>query len=294
MKIDRLTGIALIVLGIGAAVSAILGPLVLGVIQFRVSESAENQLIGGEIVSLCAVAPLAIGAGVLWLRGHRLAPVLALGPAGYAVYTYVQFVIGPEYARYAGNNERFFPLFLALIILGWFIAARAWSALGAASLPPIPDGTRRLLAGLLIVVAVAFALLWSKSIADVLGGTESQAYRDDTTLFWLVRLMDLAFIIPASLLTGIGLPRRVPWAARLAYGLVLFLTLEVGAVAAMAVSLAVRDDPSASPAFVVIMLAFTAGLALVVVRLVRALLAGRADGSGQPSTAQSGRPAVWR
>jgi hypothetical protein len=47
------------------------------------------------------------------------APALTFGPALYAVYSYLQFILGPEYSRYPGNNEAFFPLYLALIILGW-------------------------------------------------------------------------------------------------------------------------------------------------------------------------------
>jgi hypothetical protein len=41
--------------------------------------------------------------------------------------------------------------------------------------------------------------------------------------------MDLAFVIPAALITGIGLVRGADWAVRLAYALAGFQTLEVGA-----------------------------------------------------------------
>src|SRR5207248_1475860 len=97
-------------------------------------------------------APLAVAAGVLWLRGHRLAPVLALGPALYAVYTCTQAVLGPEYDRYPGNNERAFPLYLTLVILGWAIVVRCWSELAGEPLPALPTGLRVSLAGLLLVL----------------------------------------------------------------------------------------------------------------------------------------------
>jgi hypothetical protein len=125
----RMTGVALILLGLGLAVSAILGPLGLGIISFRVSPSAQIQLLGGEFVSLVVAAPVAIPAGVLWLQGHRLAPALAIGPAMYAVYTYVQFILGPDYRSYPGNNESLFPLYVLLTILSWTLATRAWLAL---------------------------------------------------------------------------------------------------------------------------------------------------------------------
>ncbi len=269
MKNRLFTGLALLVLGLGVASSAILGPLVLGVIEFRVSDNAERQLVGGEIVSLLLAAPIAVAAGALWLRGHRLAPALALGPALYAVYTYVQLILGSEYQRYDGNNEYAFPFYLALIILSWVIALRAWAVLDAAPLPPPPAGLRRALAGLLIVPGLIFALAWAAGVVDVLdGGAASQAYREDTTLFWLVRLMDLAVVIPAALIAGVGLLRRAPWATRLGYACASFLTLEVGAVAGMAAIMALRHDPSASPVLLVVSVAIALSLTAVTALLL--------------------------
>jgi hypothetical protein len=71
MRHSRLTGVGLIGLGAGLAASAILGPLGLGRITFRVSASAESQLLGGEIVSLLAAAPLALAAGLAWAVAVR-------------------------------------------------------------------------------------------------------------------------------------------------------------------------------------------------------------------------------
>ena len=270
MKSRQFTGFALLALGLGVATNAILGPLVLGVIEFRVSDNAEGQLVGGELISLLLAAPVAVAAGVLWLRGHRLAPPLALGPALYAVYTYVQLIVGPEYERYDGNNEYAFPLYLALIILSWAIAVQAWTALGAAPLPPPPAGLRRALAGLLVVPSLIFALAWAAGVVDVLdGGAVGQAYREDTTLFWLVKLMDLAFVIPAALTAGVGLLRRAPWATRLGYACAGFLTLEVGAVAGMAAVMALRDDPSASAVLLAVSVAIALSLATVTALLLR-------------------------
>jgi hypothetical protein len=92
----RVAGLGSIALGAGIATAAVLGPLALDVIRFRTSDHLENQFVGGEIVSLGVVAPAAIAAGALWLRGHRLAPVVALGPSLYAVYTYTTAVVGQE------------------------------------------------------------------------------------------------------------------------------------------------------------------------------------------------------
>ncbi len=268
MKTERLTGFGLLVMGIGVATNAILGPLMLGVIRFHVSPAGQNQQIGGELISLLAVAPVALVAGILWLRGHRLAPLIAIAPALYAVYTYVTFIIGPEYSRYPGNNERAFPLYLALIVLGWATALRSWRTLVIEPLPALSVRLRRLLAGILLGISLVFALAWLASLAPVLvGGSHPQSYIDDPTMFWLIRLLDLAVVIPASVITGLGLLRNASWATRLGYVLTGFQTLLVGSVAGMAMVMLMRKDPSASPTMLVVMLTITVALALVTLRL---------------------------
>lgn len=244
------TGVALIGHGVLIAASSILGPLVLGVIRFHVSAGAEAQLIGGEVVSLFVVAPLAILAGMLWLRGNALAPTLALGPAGYSLYMYVQYIVGAQYERYPGNNEYAFPLYLALIILSWSIGLSAWRALATMPLPRLSSGTRRTLAALMLLLNVMFAFAWIGSIVAVLTGPHTspawQEYEKDQTLFWLVRMMDLGFVIPASFAVAVGLLRRTTWAVTLVYAFLGFQTLMVAAVAGMAIMMAVRSDPAGS------------------------------------------------
>lgn len=267
-----LTGIALLLLGAGMITGVVLGPLVLGAIRFRVSASAENQLLGGDWVTLLVVAPLALLAGVLWLRGHPLAPLLAMSPL-YAAYTYVTFVLGADYDRYPGNNEKAFPLYWLLIVLGWAIALRAWNALGARPLLKPSSGLRRSLAWLLLGVSLLFALAWTRSIATViLGGSPPAGYADDPTLFWLIRLLDLGLVIPAGLVGGIGLLRGAPWSIRPAYALTGFLTPFVASIAGMAIVMAVRHDPAADSVLLVASIALMTGLGVPTLLLYRQLL----------------------
>jgi len=243
---NRTTAFALITLGLLMAVSSILGPLVLGLVRFHTSGPAITQLVGGDVVTLLIVAPTAILAGILWLRDSPLAPPLALGPAVYALYTYVQYIIGPEYARYPGNSEYFIPLYILLVILSWTTGVSAWRRLTSTALPRIEPGLQRALGALMLLVNLIFALAWLASIAAVLTGRHPPEYEMDQTLFWVVRLMDLGFVIPASFIVAVGLLCRTRRATRLAYGFLGFQTLIVAAGAGMAVMMTVRDDPSAS------------------------------------------------
>jgi len=271
---NRAAGLGSITLGVGIAASAVLGPLALKVISFRTSANIEDQFVGGEVVSLGVVAPAAIAAGVLWLRGHPLAPALVLGPALYAVYTYTTVVIGQEYARYDGNVERFFPLYAGLVAGGAAIAAHAWSRLGEAQVPMPSDGLRRTVAGIFLGLGGFFALAWTAQIRLVVTGNPTAEYEEGPTLFWLIKFLDFSFMIPLLIASGVGLLRRHPAAIKAAYGLAVFATCLAGSITGMAAVMEVKGDPSAQPAMLVVLLPATAGLAIVTARLLRSYVSG--------------------
>lgn len=286
MNRRHIVGLGLIALGGGIAASAILGPLVLKVVKLRTSANLENQFVGGEVVSLGLAAPVAAAAGVLWWRGHRLAPVLALAPALYAVYTYTSVVLGEEYGRYPGNVETFFPLYAALVAGGAALAAAAWADLGRRPLP-LPSGRLRgALAGTFVAIGTLFALTWARQIQQVLAGHPMTEYVEGPTLFWVIKLLDLGFVIPACFATGIGLLRASPAAIKAAYGLAGFLTCLVGAVAGMAAAMEIKHDPAASPVLLGVAGAGAAILAAETVSLFRSYLRA----SGPPPEPAVGAP----
>src|SRR5690349_16611900 len=133
--------LALLLLAMCLAANVLLGPLGAGVIQWHVSAIGINQTYGADAVSLALVAPTAIIAAVLWRARHRLAAPLALGVGLVTLYYAIAETLGGDYVRYAGNSERFFLLFLALIILSCIIAARAWSLFDRE--PPRPGSCLR-------------------------------------------------------------------------------------------------------------------------------------------------------
>ena len=87
MRANRLLGAGLFTLAALIVVYAVLGPLVLDVIHFRTSASGLSQVRGGDLAALVVVVPVCAWVGVLAWRGHRAAPVLALAPAFFAMYT---------------------------------------------------------------------------------------------------------------------------------------------------------------------------------------------------------------
>ena len=113
------------------ALNSILGPLGLGRIDYPISTTLQNQLIGLEIVTLVMVVPLSVAAGVLALRGRRAAAPVGFGPAAYTAYMFAQYVLGPEYPQFTAA-----VLFhLGLFAVGSALAVAAWTAIDPGSLP---------------------------------------------------------------------------------------------------------------------------------------------------------------
>ncbi|HYH26542.1 MAG TPA: hypothetical protein VD834_14445, partial [Blastococcus sp.] len=213
-------GVVLIALGVGVATSALVGPLVLDYMQYRTSATTLNQLLGGDAASLFVVAPLALVAGVLALRRHPVAPLLALGPAFYVIYMFAQVVIGQEYLRLPGNVEQFFPLLLAVFVLGEAAVVLAWGAVPA-DLPVLSHRLERMAGTALVLVAVFLVL--GQHLRPMLIAWQDPSslteYASSPTPFWMVKLMDLGIIVPAALVTGIGVLRGAGWARRAMYAM---------------------------------------------------------------------------
>jgi hypothetical protein len=254
----------LIALGVGVAATTLLGPLAFGVIEYHVVDDVLNQIVGGDAVGLLLVAPAAVAAGMLVLRGHRAGPVLALAPAGYALYTYVQLTIGGEFMALPGNSERFFPLFLAIVLTAGAAFALAWRAVDPDLLPDPSRAMRRTAVAVLLLLAVFLTLGFHlPGVIDVVSGEpHGIEYTQSPTVFLIVKLMDLGLVVPLALVAAVGLLRGVPSAKKLMYTVIGWGALLGSAVASMGVVMVVNDDPAASvggtAVFVLFALAFLA------------------------------------
>lgn len=246
--VHRWLGIGLVALAVGLVANSILGPLGAGVISYPFEETLLNQTIGLEAFSLL-VALVAAVAGVLTLRGHPAAPVLAFGPAAYTWYMFLQYVLGPEYAYYPGA----LPLHLGLFALGGIVAVAAWAAIDPKALPASTPRTDRR-RGIILLVPAAFLLMrYLPMAADALAGRPlADEFRSNVTMFWSIVLLDLGIVLPATLATAIGLLRGTPTAHKALYALAGWWALVPASVTAMAIAMVARADPYASIAQTVI------------------------------------------
>jgi hypothetical protein len=226
-------------------VNSMLGPFGAEVIEYRYGASMIGQAIAVDAVALL-VAAVAVIAGVLTLRGAPAGPLLGTGPAAFAVYMVPQYVIGPEYGRLPGNNERFLPFHLALFVLAATLLVAALTIREGLVVPPDSRSSDRRRAWILVGVAAFIVARWLPGLATlVTGGAPESAYVDNPTAYLLIAWLDLGIVVPSCVLVAIGLFRGATWARRSAYAVIGWFATVPVSVAAMAVVMLVRDDPEA-------------------------------------------------
>jgi hypothetical protein len=264
----RWLGVALVALAAGVAALSLLGPLVAGVIDYRITDTILSQLIGLDAVSLVLVAPLAALAGVLTLRGHALGPVLAFGPAAYVAYMVPQYVFGPDYLRLGGNNERFFPLLLALFVLGVVSAIVCWSAVDLSRLHA--SAARERLVGR-VLLPIATVLVFGRypfGLADWMSAEPTASdYLAGPIFGWTIALLDLGLALPATVAVCVGVRRGTGWAQKGLYAVVAWYALVGIAVAGMEIAMYARDDPAMSAGQMALMAGLGVGLGALAVTL---------------------------
>jgi hypothetical protein len=262
-----------IALGAMLAAVALLGPLVTGVIGWRISGLVRNQLLGLDAVSLLVVAPLAMASGVLVLRGRALGAVLALPAAFYVAYMVPQYVVGPDYLRLDGNNEQAFPIMLALFLLAVVNVTAAWNTTDLGTLPTSPARERVVGRVLLPLAAVVVFSRYAATLPDIMRAAPTAAdYLAGPTFVWTIVLLDLGIGLPAIVATCVGVRRAAAWSSRALYAVVGSLALIAVAVAGMAVATYVRADPAMSAGAMAAMVALGTALAAMAAYLYAPLL----------------------
>jgi len=261
----------LFALGGALALNSLLGPLLADAIDYSLSESLRNQLIGLDAVSLILVAPLCLVAGVLVWRGRPAGAGLALGPATYTSYMFVQYVVGPGYQHYPAV----LLFHLGLFVLGGVVAVWAWSSLRPDRLPPMTDRTRRVRAGVLLGLAAFVVMRYLPAIVGSVSEKEfSEEFRTEPAFFWTILLMDLGIVVPSAIAAAMALRHGAAVASKAMFAVVGWFALVPPSVAAMGITMVANDDPHASTPATVLFVVAAAVFAGFAVRVFRPLLAG--------------------
>jgi hypothetical protein len=270
-------GLAAVLVMVAAAITtaSLLGPVGVGELRYRTSPTTLNQLVGSDLAALLVAAPLALVAATLVVRRHRAGPVLATGVGVYGVYTYAQVVVGQEYLRLPGNVERFFPLLLAIFVLAEAAIVLGWRQSEAAP-PPPPPAVQRTTGWVLLLIAafLVVGLHLPTMLTAWNDPTSMTEYASAPTPFWLVKLMDLGIVVPAAVVTGVGLVGDRAWASRIMFPFLTGYALLSCSVLSMALVMLVNGDPDASAGLAAGFAVFTAALLALLVAWYRPLFAG--------------------
>ena len=222
--------------GVIAAVASLLG-FVPGL--YRDRRALVMQSHGQDVGTLVLALPIL--ALALWAssRGSMRGRLVTLGVLGYLLYTYAVFafdaVLNPAT-----------PLYIAVVGLAvWSFAGLMPRVDEAGVEATVGDRLRRRATGIfLVVIALIFALLWLGQIGSAaITGQQPQALRDAGWPTSPIYVLDLAFLIPLSAVTGIRLLTGRPGALRYAVPLLVFIPILTLGVLSISLFAALDDQP---------------------------------------------------
>jgi hypothetical protein len=197
------------------------------------------QAVGQDYVTLTVALPALVAGALLAGRGSDRARLVWLGVLTYLVYTYLIYAF----------HVRFNPLFLvyvALLGLSLYaliggLATTDFAAVRARFAGRTPVRTASVL---LAALAVLFYLAWlGEVVPALLEGSMPQSVADAGTPTGAAHVLDMAWILPAMLLTAVWLWRRRPAGYVLAGVLLAFASLMTLAITAMMVAMNLYGEP---------------------------------------------------
>lgn len=246
------TGLVAFVCSIVLVLIALWGPLGLGLMQHRTSQSGIYQLMGQDLVDLILIVPILVIGGILLIMNREGAKYFLILPPITLIYTGLSYGIGQEWsnATYTGNIEQFWWLFLILIIGGLILGMKSLSLFTESDAPDFGTRGLKVYVVLVAVFLLFFAFMWTSELLEVVttGTTSSGSYETAPTVFWVIRYLDLGISIPVgfiSLYMLLTRPKQAYPVVLLFFGF--FVTLG-SAVNGMAIVQLLSGDPEVAGA----------------------------------------------
>jgi hypothetical protein len=225
---------------------AVQGPLIRGVLMYKTAAVVNNQLLGQDAVNMVLMAPLLLAAGVLLILRKPLARDLLIATPLFLIYYALSYTIGWEWSSpaYTGNSERYFFLFLFILIAALIFLLYALAVFPKNVESHFNKGALALYSAVFAFFLLVFAGMWIKEVLEVAATGTARAYDIAPTAFWMVRVFDLGFSIPLGLISVYLLwarPNKAFPIICLFYG---FFFTQIVAVLAMGWAMFLRKDPT--------------------------------------------------
>jgi hypothetical protein len=179
------------------------------------------QALAQDIANLAVASPALLALAALALRGSLRAYLLWLGVLAFTVYNYVIYAFSVPFGP-------LFLLWVAVLGLSVYSLIGGLSAVDHRMVKARFTNRRavQVVAWVLVVTAVLFALLWlSEDLPALLAGRTPQSLIDVGLPANPVHILDLGFFLPAAIATGLMLLKERPLAYTLASPLLVFLVL---------------------------------------------------------------------
>jgi hypothetical protein len=211
-------------LSVAAALLAMVGNvagLAVDSIYASLTPAFYPQALAQDIASLALISPAWLILAALALRGSLRAYLLWLGVLTFTVYNYVIYTFSIPFGP-------LFPLWVAVLGLSLYALIGGLRAVDHAEVQASFTSRRAVVvtAWFLIVAAVLFGLLWlSEDVPALVAGTRPQSVVDMDLPTNPVHILDLAFYLPAAILTGVLLLKDKSPGHTLAPALLVFLIL---------------------------------------------------------------------
>lgn len=159
---------------------------------------------GTDVVTLLAVLPLLVFALRRYRHSSLRGGLLLLGSLAFLLYNQASMALGAAY-------NPLFLVYVAAFSASLFAFILTWASFDPGELPNhvLSSMPHRRVAVFLIVAGLATSLVWlSEVIGSLLSGEPPATLGSYTTLF--THGLDIAIIMPVTVLGGILLLRRVP------------------------------------------------------------------------------------
>jgi hypothetical protein len=171
---------------------------------YRDADWIRAAWFGNDVVTLVVAVPLLLGGLLLVKRRSVQGLLLWLGLIGYAVYNYAFYLFG------AALNA-FFLIYVVALVLAAVLLILALASLDASE---IADRFHRavpapLIGASLVFVGIGLASVWIALWAAYVFAGRPMPVEPDA--FRLIAALDLSLMVPALIVGGVLLWRRLPW-----------------------------------------------------------------------------------
>lgn len=223
--------------------------------------SMAAQAVAQDIVTLLIGIPFLL-ISLYYLRGDSLrGKLLFCGITGYFLYTYMSYAVGANY-----NNM--FLIYVAVFSLSLSTLSMILSSIDLSTLKThFSEKTpERSIAVYLLGISFLLFMAWmGRIVPAMIAGTAPAGLESNTTLF--IQFMDLAIVIPLSVVAGILLIRKQPLGYLLSSIMIIKTSTLAFSVSAMGLNM-LLSGASVSPAELIMFPAIAvSGIVLMVLML---------------------------